>query len=225
MFLAVCAIVMLVLMLLRCRLYGVRMITVFPLMMCVAYMGLLGTRIMFFIENGGWYGKSFFGAVLFFPILLLPVAWLFRMRLRTLLDYATIPGIGMLAIFKWNCYTDGCCGGKVLWYSEAGIPTYFPSQLVEMGTAIALVIILLILERKPKCRGKIYPLCLILYGLVRYVLNGFRWEQTDFLFGMTAGNLWSLVSIGLGIVSLHTRENYFDIIWRRKNERTDSDCS
>lgn len=184
------------------------MITVFPLMMCVAYMGLLGTRIMFFIENGGWYGKSFFGAVLFFPILLLPVAWLFRMRLRTLLDYATIPGIGMLAIFKWNCYTDGCCGGKVLWYSEAGVPTHFPSQLAEMAAAIVLVIIFLFLERNKKLYGKIYPCFLIVYGLIRYVLNLYRLEQADFLFGMPAGNLWAVVSVLLGVAYLICKKDH-----------------
>ena len=202
MFIAVCLITMFGLMLLRHKRYQVKMLPLVPLAVSVAAAGLLGTYIMFFIENGGWYGKSFFGAVLFFPILLFPVAKLFRMRLRQLLDLATPPGMALLAIYKWNCYQKGCCGGKAIWYSEAGVPVHFPSQLAEMASAIVIVIILLALERQEKYRDKIYPLCLLIYGGVRFILNYFRWERADFLFGLPAGNLWSLVSIGIGAVWL-----------------------
>ena len=73
------------LMLIRCRRYEIAVWKVFPLAISVAMLGLLGTKIMFFLENGFWYGKSFFGAVLFFPILLLPLTLLFRIKLLNLL--------------------------------------------------------------------------------------------------------------------------------------------
>ena len=202
MFVGVCLVTMFLLMLIRHKLYGVKILLLPFLAVAVAIMGLLGTYIMFFIENGGWYGRSFFGAVLFFPILLLPVAVLFRMKLRDLLDYATPPGVSLLAIYKYNCFTDGCCGGKVLFYNDAGVPTYFPSQLAEMGTAVILVFVLLTMERNPKFNKKIYPLFLIMYGVIRYILNQYRWEQADFLFGLPAGNLWSIVAIAMGSVFL-----------------------
>lgn len=189
---------MFLLLLLRHQKYRVKLWKIVPLTFCIAVMGLIGTRIMFFIENGAWYGKSFFGAVLFFPVLLLPVAFVFRMHILDLLDYATPPGVALLAIFKWNCYLDGCCAGKVLWYSEAGVPAYFPSQLVEMGTAITIAVILLLLEFAKKAKRKLYPICLIVYGLTRYALNHYRWDGREFLFGMPAGNLWSTVSIYIG---------------------------
>lgn len=193
---------MLTLMVIRCKRYQIKKWQLLPLAVCVAAMGLAGTYLMFFIENGGWYGKSFFGAVLFYPILLIPVALIFRIPLIRLLDYATPPGLALLAIYKWNCYQKGCCGGKALWFSEAGVPTHFPSQLAEMTVAVILTIILLILEKNPKNKGKIYPLCLVTYGSTRYILNYFRWEQNDFFMGMPAGNLWAVVAVSIGIVWL-----------------------
>ena len=157
---------------------------------------------MFFIENGTFGGQSFFGAVLFFPILLWPVSLVAHMKLSRLLDYATPPGMAMLVIFKLNCYLVGCCSGIVLYHSEEGIPYFFPSQLVEMFVAFLLAAILIYLEKRSVFRSKIYPVCIIAYGAIRFVLNFFRWNQNDFLFGMPAGNLWSIVSVVLGVLLL-----------------------
>lgn len=201
---AICLTLMLLFMLTRRGLYHVGRIKILPLAVCVGAMGLLGTYILYFLENGVWYGKSFFGAVLFFPVLLLPVAWLFRMGLTDLLSYATVPGVALLAVYKWNCYLEGCCGGKTLWFSEDGIPTHFPSQMAEMAAAIMITLLLLLLERKEKLRGKIYPICLVVYGTTRCILNQFRWEDAPFALGMTAGTFWSLVSVLIGSVWLVT---------------------
>lgn len=186
-------------MLFRHKLYNIEWFLTIPLTICVSGVGLVGTYLMFFIENGAWYGKSFFGAVLFFPILLFPISYIFRIPLINLLSYSTPAGLSLLAIYKWNCYENGCCGGKVLWYSEEGVPTHFPSQIAEMCVAIVLVIALLILERQPKFNKYLYPICLISYGTVRGVLNLFRYEQAEFFFGLPAGNLWSIVSILIGV--------------------------
>lgn len=200
--LLVCAVVMLFLTGIRRMNYGISLLKWIPITVLIAILGLLGTYIMFFLENGKWYGQSFFGAVLFFPILLLPVAAIFCIPIADLLDYATPAGIALLAPFKLNCYLGGCCGGKVLFFDENGIATHFPSQIVEMVVAIVLTIVLMHLERKPSFRRKIYPICIIAYGVIRYFLNFFRVEQTDFLFSMPAGNLWSLVSVVMGILLL-----------------------
>lgn len=201
-FIAACLLTMFTLLLLRCKKYKVHPIKTVPMTIAVAAMGLLGTYIMFFIENGGWYGRSFFGALLFYPILLLPVAFIFRMRLEDLLDFATPPGLAILALYKYNCYMDGCCAGKAIWFTEEGIPVYFPSQLAEMVTALLIMLVVLLCEKKEKNRGTVYPVALIIYGVARYILNFFRWEQSVFLLGMAPGNFWSICSAVFGIVLL-----------------------
>ena len=183
-------------------------------MIGVAGMGLLGTYIMHFIENGSWGGRSFFGALLFFPVLLFPIALLCRVSLLDLLDYATPPGLLLLAFYKYNCYTDGCCAGRTLWFTEEGVPVHFPSQLAEMGVAIVLALCLFLVERKSKFRHKIYPICIVIYGATRFILNHLRWEQQAFLLGLTAGAFWSLVAVLIGVVWL--------AIARKKQERSEA---
>lgn len=184
----------------RRKKYKISIIKWIPVTVGIAAMGLLGTYIMFYIENGEWYGQSFYGAVLFFPGLLMPVAVLFRISVWDLLDFATPAGLALLAPFKLNCYLGGCCGGKVLFYDEHGLPTHFPSQIVEMFIAVVLVCMLLLIEKLPKCKHRIYSICIITYGAIRFGLNFFRLEQNDFLFGLPAGNLWSIVSVVFGIL-------------------------
>ena len=198
MYIFVCLTLMFSLMFLRRKSYGVKGFLVPLLMISVAVMGLLGTRIMFFLENGAWYGKSFFGALLFFPILLLPVSWVFRIHLTDLLDYATPPGLAMLAMSKWNCLEKGCCGGKVLWYSAEGVPTHFPSQIVELCVAVLIMLLLLFMERKNLHRRSRYAVCLVVYGVLRFILNYFRWEQPEYVLGMAPGAFWSIVAILIG---------------------------
>lgn len=202
MIITVCAVTMVLLFLFRRERYNIKMWGLFPLIPYVAFMGILGTKVLYFIENGTWYGQSFFGAVLLFPLFLLPGSLMFRIQLDRLLSYATPPGMAMLAICKFGCFLDGCCGGKVLWYTADGVPVHFPSQLTEMTVAVLLVLLLLFLETKQNMRDKIYPVCLVVYGVSRYILNWFRWERSPFVLNMSAGHFWAVVSVVIGSVWL-----------------------
>ena len=64
-----------------------------------------------------------------------------------------------------------------------------------------------------KNRGTIYPWYLIIYGGVRFVLNIFReeWVTTEMI--MPFGNIWSLVSIAIGVLWL---------LWIRKHKQVDA---
>lgn len=194
--------IMLMLNLLRRRKYKVSAPKAAALSIGICVMGIMGTQILYYLENGSWSGKSFFGAVLFLPVLLYPIAKLAKMQLPVLLDYAVPPGVALLALFKFNCHIAGCCSGKVLKHTKEGIPIFFPSQLVEMAVAIVIMGFLLWLEYKGKLQYRIYPVTLLIYGSTRFILNYYRWEQRAFMFGLPPGNIWSLVSIAIGIIWL-----------------------
>lgn len=201
-FIAFCLAVMLAILFVRQKKYSMTWWKVIVVSVYTGAMGLLGTKIMFWIENGYWFGRSFFGAMLFLPILLFPLALFLKIPLFKLLDYVTPAGMAMLIIYKYNCLLDGCCGGKVLNFSPEGIPSYFPSQKAEMVCAIIITCLLLILEHRKFSDRRIYPFCLIAYGISRFVLNFYRWENTPFFCGLTAGHFWSIVSFLVGIVIL-----------------------
>ena len=173
--------------------------------------GLLSTKIMAFIESGSIKGQSFFGAVFFLPLLLLPVAKLIREDRRTVLDLSAPAVCAMLAVMKVSCYLSGCCAGKILYtyYKQNDNTLYtcrFPSQLVELANAVFLLLILLLLLSNSKRAGALYPAFMVLYGVTRFILNLFR-ETTPFLFGLPAGNFWSIISVVIGAVWL--------ILWSR----------
>lgn len=209
-----CAAVMITLMLIRRKMYGVTALKSLLITLPVSVLGFLSTYVMYYLENLEFGGQSFYGAVLFFPICLLPLSWIFHMPLSKMLDYATPAGLALLVPFRLNCYLGGCCGGKVIWYSLDGIPTHFPSQLVEMFTAMIITGILLYFERKKAGKGFMYPLCLIIYGSTRLILNQFRSDSRIYLLNMTAGTFWSSISILLGIIGL--------IVIIQKNNRRDA---
>ncbi len=166
--------------------------------------GVVGVLLMFFFENGHFGGLSFFGAVFFVPLLLIPFARLLRIPYRIYLDLSAPLVSAMLAVMKVNCVFSGCCQGKVVGFDAAGQPVLFPSQICEMVTALIIMGVLLALIRKGKLTGRLYPLFMVLYGATRFVLNFFR-DTEDFLFGMAIGNIWSIVSVLIGLVFLFLR--------------------
>ena len=79
-----------------------------------------------------------------------------------------------------------------------GEPVRFPCQIIECAAALVICIFLYWLISEGKNRGKILPWFLVIYGAVRFGLNLLR-ETTPFLWGLAAGNVWSIVSVLIGI--------------------------
>ena len=187
------------LLIIRYKKYHISLLKTVIITFAIAFSGLLGSYIMFFLENGVWYGRSMFGGILLFPLFLFPVSLMLKIEPADLMDYATIPGAFMLAFSKFNCYLADCCGGKVMGYVDA-IPNFFPSQLVEMSVSLLIVVTLFVLEATNKLKHFMCPVCLVLYSITRFILDFFRWSQEIFALGMTAGRFWSLVSFLIGII-------------------------
>ena len=176
--------------------------------------GVLGTQLLCFVETGVWGGQSYFGAVFFVPLVFLPIAWLLRVPYGRIMDLCAPAECAMLAVMKINCWIAGCCEGRVLYYTAQAKAVYFPSQLAECLNAGVLMAVLVLLERKGRFRGGVYPLYMLLYGGTRLVLNSFRWGLTPFLWKLPAGHFWALCSMALGTAAL--------LLWtsrRRKENR------
>lgn len=169
--------------------------------LALAVLGVYGTKVMFWMENGFYAGTSFFGAVLFTPFAMALVAYSMRIRWTYGLDVCGPAECIMLAMMKAHCMYVGCCNGKIIWSNFAGATIRFPSQLAELVNALVLTGVLLGAIRRGKWKGKVYALYLILYGASRFLLNLLR-ETDTFLLGLPAGNFWSIVSILAGLTWL-----------------------
>lgn len=172
-----------------------------PCALILAALGVLGTKIMAVVEGGSWEGQSFFGAVLFTPVMMCLVAPLFKLKVRDLLDLCAPAECGMLIFQKIACLVTGCCEGRICGYNAAGEAIRFPSQLVECITAVIILCVLLSMIQDGKQRGRLYPWYLVLYGSTRFALNLFR-ETTPFVWILPAGNFWSIVAVTAGAISL-----------------------
>ena len=177
-----------------------------PLSILLTVSGTIGTYIWFFVECSFWGGRSYYGAVFLVPMMFTYVARWIKIPYGELMDYCAPAECVMLAIMKYQCLVDGCCGGIALRVLEDGSTIFFPSQIVELVNALMIVAILLIVAVKQKYRGKIYAWYLLIYGTMRFVLNWFRSDNTPLLLGLPAGNLWSLLAVFWGLLWLTNRK-------------------
>lgn len=160
--------------------------------------GVLGTKLMVYIENGDWVGVSFYGAVLFVPILFVPVALLLRTPYGRLMDLCAVGECAMLVVMKAKCSYDGCCYGRVLKEMGDGLLLRFPSQTVEMLNGAVLLVLLVRMLKKGDRPGQIYGWFLLLYGATRFVLNSFRGDLKPLVWIIPPGHFWSLVAMAAG---------------------------
>lgn len=157
------------------------------------FSGVIGTKLLYFIENGEFGGSSLFGSILFIPILILP-ALLMRLSYRDIVNLCA-PAVGlMLAVMKCECCFKGCCFGKYL----PAFKFQFPSQIVETAVTLFITIALLVLE-KYKSKESLYGWLLVFYGITRLLLNGFRYGLHPFIWGLSIGHCWAMVSCIIGI--------------------------
>lgn len=159
--------------------------------------GVAGAMLMYYIESGKFGGTSFFGAIFFIPILLLP-ALVLRIRYSELMDLCASAECLMLAFMKLDCLMSDCCIGKYL----PALELQFPSQIVEMLTILVIMLFLIQMERSRKHQGKLYGYYLIFYGITRFILNWFRYGLTPFVWILPAGNFWSIVATIIGFIWL-----------------------
>lgn len=164
--------------------------------------GVAGTMILAYIEIGEFGGTSFYGAVLLVPVLILP-AMLMKITYTDILNLCAPAECAMLVVMRFDCLDKGCCFGRYL--PDLGFQ--FPNQIAEMIVGGSIMAVLILMHRKNR-RTQLYPWYMILYGVCRFILQGFRYGGTDpWLLGLSQGHLWSLVSVAIGTAWLLLSRN------------------
>ena len=166
---------------------------IIPFMLTV--FGVTGAMILAFIESGHFGGISFYGSVLLIPVLLIPTAYLLKIPYGKITD-CSVPQICiMLAVMKVGCFVSGCCGGITI----AGGTARFPSQIAEMLVAIALAVVIILLDSQGYMENRLYGVYFLTYGILRFGLNFLRDGIKPFVWIIPAGHFWSIISIALGV--------------------------
>ncbi|MGM9632061.1 MAG: prolipoprotein diacylglyceryl transferase family protein [Eubacteriales bacterium] len=196
-FIAIGTAAMLVLSLLRRKKYQLELWKAIVTPFVLTFFGVIGTLLMFFIETGRWGGISFYGSVFMIPVGLLLYSLIIKEKYTSILDFSVTQICAMLASMKILCLKSGCCYGAILFDGFR-----FPSQIAEMSASLCIMALFLYFEKKEKYRGIYYPLYLVIYGTVRFVLNFFRGGLSPLVWILPAGHFWSIVAIIIGIMWL-----------------------
>lgn len=169
---------------------------------------IFGARLLYTIENIGyviangikiWGGVSFFGVVMFLPLLVIGTCKIFKLNLKSYLDFLTPTVAVELACIRIGCFLGGCCYGRA-WGFGIAMPSdpetlRIPTQLIECVLDIGIFVFLLMYEKKHgKKTGMLYPLFLICYGTIRFVIEFFRDNATV----LTYAHLFAALSIIAG---------------------------
>ena len=156
------------------------------------------------IWQGGlvWYG-GFLGGVL--------AGWIYvrahRLSWLPVLDHM-IPFVALgHAIGRVGCFLNGCCYGKP---TEAWCAVTFPghshavwpTQLFEAGGLVVIFAVLRWARVRPWAArpGRLLGAYLISYAGLRFVIEGFRGDQTVFWAGLTLQQLLSFLLLATGLL-------------------------
>ena len=165
-----------------------------------------GGKLLYLLENLntalthgiGLDGMSLFGAI-FLVLAAGALAGRFGpVPMGVLLDYCTPFGLVLLACVRMGCFFQGCCGATTLWLSN-NTPLILPVQLFEVVLDLLLLELCFRLETSHFCQGLLYPVFLMGYGVIRFLLEFLRNTPKDWLF-LSHGQVFALTSILLGVL-------------------------
>ena len=178
----------------------------------LAILGYVGAKLLYIAEN--WRsvmenglslnGVSFFGTVLFMPLVLPLIAKLSHKSPKAYLDYCTPSGLLMLTCIRTGCFLNGCCQGIAVHLN--GNDVILPAQLLECVLDLILLD-LLFSKEKELLQGKLYFLFMGGYGLLRFAVEFLRATPKTML-GLSNGQWFSLICIVIAAVSfLHPSDS------------------
>ncbi len=160
-------------------------------------------------------GLVFYGGVIGGALAV--IAYLKLIKKEKVWDYAAIivPTIPLAhAVGRIGCFLAGCCYGKCvdtpisviytnpIGGAPVGVPV-FPIQLVEAACNIVVFIILMLYVGKQMKRGSVLFLYMILYGIERFVLEYFRFDEIrGILFGLSTSQWISIAMVVVGVIGL-----------------------
>ncbi|TAE87320.1 MAG: prolipoprotein diacylglyceryl transferase [Bacteroidetes bacterium] len=196
---------------------------------------VLGGKFLLFFENPGKYlnkpsllvsgsGFVFYGSLLFCFGVLYWFIRKYKIAYKPFLDLIAIITCIIHAFGRLGCFMAGCCYGKPLDHFPAVTYTnplssaplhcgLHPTQLYESGAIVLVLIVLLLVKQKRAFQGQLFALYLLLYPIVRFVIEYFRGDvERGLLFNgnISHSQLISMAIFGVGI--------YTYIRWRNEHK-------
>ena len=127
--------------------------------------------------------------------------WILTKVLKTndqlLFDISAIGVVTAAVLGRLDCFFKGCC------YGVSFFDTRFRWPIREIELVANLLFLAFYIPKVygGKTHGQVYPIALIYYGIVRFILECFRVEGTLIgNKGFHLAHVWSIVSILMGLI-------------------------
>ena len=190
-------------------------VTAFVTVLHVLY-GVFCVKAFAFLESGaasdGFSKMSIFGATFFMPVGYFLGAKLTKRKASDVFDVFIIPMVFTLACSRVNCLVSGCCSGIPFF----GMSFHWPTREIEIIYYLLFIAILAPRILKKKTKGEVYPLYMLSYGVLRFLLEFVRVSSSPSLLHLT--HLWAAVALTLGLaIWLEQRARQRRGIDRKKN--------
>lgn len=167
--------------------------------------GIAGAKLLYYLENGlQTGGVSFFGSVYLIPIVMPLIGYLFGLRASQTLDVCAPCVAIMVGFIRIGCLLCGCCGGWVMYVGD--IYFTWPTQIMESIGDFVICAWLLRIEAQGKKQKVLYPVFMISYSTMRFLIEFLRYKPDKWL-NLGHGQWFAVVAIVVAI------------IWINKNKR------
>lgn len=137
---------------------------------------------------------SVLGVYLICPLLLLLVAKIFRLKISGFLDCFAVYASISLIFMRCNCLISGCCLGTLI----PGTEMRYPTRQAEIIFYLLMILWFIHKERKGYVKGTFFPFLMMMYGIVRFILEWFRVADTPSAFHLS--HVWAIMAAVIGAV-------------------------
>ena len=163
-------------------------------------------------------GGVFYGGLLAALAAAIVLVRRYQLRIWTTADLFA-PGIALgHVIGRLGCLLAGCCYGKpttAAWGitfnnplasvnvgTPLGVPLH-PTQLYDAGAELAIMILLLVTERKGRTfEGRTFWLYMLLYGVSRFIVEFYRGDDRGIILGVSTSQFVSILVVPVAILML-----------------------
>lgn len=160
--------------------------------------GFYAMKLLAIIEVGGNLDKAanmrLFGAVFVLPFLYYACSKALKVQPGKMMDIAAISCINGLVMGRIDCLVGGCCKGILI----MGGPLRWPLREIELVFYIGFILLFYRKILQNKTNGEVYPLYMISYGALRFILEWFREEYTTNIGILHLAHIWAILSVLIG---------------------------
>lgn len=162
--------------------------------------GYASMRLLAILEVGGDLSRAanmrLFGAVFVLPLLYYVVSRLTKANFGYVMDVAALCLVIGLFFGRVDCLVAGCCQGTLI---PGSTSLHWPLREVELLYYTGFMAFFAGKIRQERTCGEVYPVFMITYGALRFVLEWVRVEYTTSIGPLHLAHIWALLSLIFGI--------------------------